>query len=182
VLREVAVERILDPVLARTSPYRREALRVAASRRVPLFETRLGTEWRLGRLRLQALWPDRAGAARDDPNRLAIVLLASYGDVDVLLPADAETDVTARLRSQPVEILKVGHHGSGDPGLERELRELRPALAVVSCGRGNPYGHPHPQTLAALATVPGLVLHRTDRDGRITVLTDGERIEVRTQR
>ena len=78
----------------------------------------------------------------EDPNRLPIVLLATYGEVDALLTADAETDVTARLLSRRVEILKVAHHGSADPGLASELRELRPAVAVISCGRGNDYGHP----------------------------------------
>ena len=182
VLRKVAVDRVLDPHLTRSSPYRREALHVAAQRDVPVTEARAGAEWRLGRLRLRVLWPVRPGTARDDPNRLAIVILATYGAVDALLPADAETDVTAPLHARSVEILKVGHHGSADAGLERELRELRPALAVISCGRGNPYGHPHRTTLAALATVPAIRLLRTDRDGRVVVETDGKRVSVATQR
>ena len=155
---------------------------MAAAREVPVVETRAGAAWRFGRLRLRVLWPDRPGSASDDPNRLAIVLLASYGEIDVLLTADAESDVTARLLSQRVEILKVGHHGSADPALEAELRELRPAIAVISCGRDNPYGHPHPQTLAALGTVEGLRLLRTDIDGRVVVETDGRELLVRTER
>ncbi|MDQ3992836.1 MAG: ComEC/Rec2 family competence protein, partial [Actinomycetota bacterium] len=162
--------------------YQRETLEAAAVRRVPVVQTRSGAAWQLGRLRLRVLWPTRAGSPRDDPNRLAIVLLASYGEVDALLTADAETDVTARLLSQHVEILKVGHHGSSDPGLESELRELRPRLAVISCGRGNPYGHPHPRTLAALAGVRGLRLLRTDRDGSVVIETDGRELLVRTER
>ena len=78
----------------------------------------------------------------EDPNRLPVVLLATYGETDALLTADAETDVTARLLSRRIEILKVAHHGSEDPGLAAELRELRPTVAVISCGRGNDYGHP----------------------------------------
>jgi competence protein ComEC len=182
VVRRVAVDRILDPGLTRSSPYRRETLDVAVTRRIPVVQTRAGASWRLGRLELRALWPERPGTQSDDPNDLAIVLLATYGSVDALLPADAETDVTARLLGRRVEILKVGHHGSADPGLERELRELRPALAVISCGRSNSYGHPHPQTLAALATVRGIRVQRTDRDGRVVVETDGTAISVRTQR
>jgi len=182
VLRRVAVDRLLDPGLAGSSAERDEALRVAAERGVPLVVTRRGAAWSLGRLRLRVLWPDRGGAPHEDPNDLALVLLASYGEVELLLPADAETDVTARLLSQRVDLLKVGHHGSADAGLERELRELRPSVAVVSAGRGNPFGHPHPQTLAALATIPGLRVLRTDRHGRVVVETDGRRLAVRTQR
>ncbi len=182
VLRRLAVDRVLDPRLAVSGPFERAALAEAAKRRVPVVETRAGDGFRLGRLRLRTLWPDRAGTAADDPNLLPVVLLASYGRVDALLTADAETEVTARLRSASVEILKVAHHGSADPGLAAELRELRPAVAVISCGRGNDYGHPTPSTLAALRESPGLALYRTDEDGRIVVESDGRRISVRTDR
>jgi competence protein ComEC len=182
VLRRHAVERVLDPGLAVPSPYEDDALTAARARRVPVELARAGDSWQLGRLRLRALWPDRQGTATEDPNRLPIVLLATYGEVDVLLPADAETDVTAPLLGRRVEVLKVAHHGSEDPGLEAELRQLRPAVAVISCGTGNDYGHPRAETLAALRTVPGLSLYRTDLDGRVTLESDGRRLSVRTER
>jgi competence protein ComEC len=182
VLRRIGVERVLDPFLAGSSPYRRAALAAAADRGVPVAQARAGDAFRLGRLRLRVLWPDRPGTPTEDPNRLPVVILASYGDVDALLTADAETDVTARLLSTHVEVLKVAHHGSADPGLADELRELRPAVAVISCGRGNDYGHPRASTLAALRASPGLDLYRTDEDGRVVVETDGRRLAVRTDR
>ena len=182
VLQQVGVERILDPQLAASSEYRRAALAEAAERGVAVAEARVGDAFRLGRLRLQVLWPDRAGTELEDPNRLPVVLLATYGETDVLLTADAETDVTARLVNRRIEILKVAHHGSADPGLERELRELRPTIAVISCGRGNDYGHPRASTLAALQASPGLSLYRTDEDGRVVVESDGRRLTVRTDR
>ena len=98
--------------------------------------------------------PTRATPS-EDPNLNAVVLVASYGETDVFLPADAESDVTARLPLPEVEILKVAHHGSEDPGLASELRELRPRVAVISCGRDNDYGHPRPETLAALERLAG---------------------------
>jgi len=182
VIRRLAVDRVLDPRLAVSGPYERAALAAAAKRGVEVDETRAGAAFRLGRLRIRVLWPDRPGSPTEDPNRLPIVLLASYGEVDALLTADAETDVTARLLSQHVEILKVAHHGSADPGLASELRELRPAVAVISCGFGNDYGHPRPSTVAALRASPGLSLFRTDEDGQVVVESDGRRISVRTAR
>jgi len=182
VLQRLAVDRVIDPQLATSSPYQEHALAAASARDVPVVIARAGSAWQLGRLRLRALWPNRAGLAGDDPNRLPVVLLASYGSTDALLTADGETDVTARLLSRRVEILKVAHHGSEDPGLEAELRELRPAIAVISCGRGNDYGHPRAETLAALRTVSGLSLYRTDLNGRVVVESDGQRISVRTER
>jgi competence protein ComEC len=182
VLRRTGVDRVLDPRLTRSSHYERAALAEAAKHGVEVVETRAGDAFRLGRLHLRVLWPDRPGTESEDPNLLPVVLLATYGEVDALLTADAETDVTARLLSRPVEILKVAHHGSADPGLENELRELRPAIAVISCGRDNDYGHPTPSTVAALRASPGLSLYRTDEDGRVVLESDGKRITVRTGR
>jgi competence protein ComEC len=182
VLRRIAVDRVLDPYLARSSVYRHFALAEAEKHGVEVVKTRAGDTFRLGRLHLRVLWPNRPGTESEDPNRLAIVMLATYGEVDALLTADAETDVTARLLSRPVEILKVAHHGSADAGLASELRELRPEVAVISCGRNNDYGHPRPSTVAALRASPGLSLYRTDEDGRVVLESDGKRITVRRGR
>ena len=71
--------------------------------------------------------------ASEDPNLNAVVLIASYGETDVFLPADAESDVTARLPLRAVEIVKVAHHGSEDPGSQTSSR-APPQVAVISCG------------------------------------------------
>ena len=113
-----------------------------------------------------------------DPNDRAVVALASVGSFDVLLPADAESEVTAGLELPRVEALKVAHHGSDDPGLPALLARTKPAFAAVEVGKGNTYGHPTAPTLAALhAAVPRVF--RTDRDGtvRLRVTAGGVRIE-----
>jgi len=110
------------------------------------------------------------------------VILASFGATDVLLTADAESEVMRRLRLHPVEILKVAHHGSEDPGLPDLLRVLRPHLAVISVGEGNDYDHPRPETIAALSAVPGLTTLRTDVNGRIVIESDGRAITARSER
>jgi competence protein ComEC len=183
VLRRVRVGEVLDPGLAATGPESDEALAVARQRRVPVRVVRTGSSFAVGRLRIRVLWPEDAGAPSEDPNQNAIVLVASYGATDVYLSADAESDVTARLPLPDVEIMKVAHHGSEDPGLADELATLRPEVAVISCGRNNDYGHPRPGTLAALASQPGLAVYRTDEDGRVVVESDGRRqLAVRTER
>jgi competence protein ComEC len=131
---------------------------------------------------MRVLWPADEGTASEDPNQNAVVLIASYGETDVFLSADAESDVTAGLPLRPVEIMKVAHHGSEDPGLASVLSVLRPRIAVISCGRDNEYGHPRPETLAALGASPGLATYRTDEDGRVVVESDGRRLTVQTER
>ncbi len=181
VLRSFEVGRVLDPGLAVTSDDRDRALLAARDRGVVVQVVRSGDEFRVGLLALRVLWPAGEGRPGDDPNDHAVVLLATYGNVDVLLTADAESNVTARLRLRSLEVLKVAHHGSEDAGLPALLRVLRPQIAVISVGRDNEYGHPRPETVAALDVVPGLRLLRTDRDGAVTVESDGRTLRVSTE-
>ena len=55
-----------------------------------------------------------------------------------------------------VDILKVAHHGSGYSTGTEFLATASPAIAIISCGRNNSYGHPHAETLQRLedARVP----------------------------
>lgn len=182
VIRRLEVGQVLDPGLTATGPERAAALREASERGVPVRVVRAGAAFEAGGLALRVLWPEDAGSSTEDPNANAVVLAATFGTIDVLLPADAESDVTGRLRLGAFEVLKVAHHGSEDPGLGRQLRRLRPRVAVISCGRDNDYGHPHPETIAALAGTAGLATYRTDRDGRVVVESDGRRLAVRTER
>jgi competence protein ComEC len=183
VIQHLRVDRILDPAIPAESPDQAAALVAAREERVPLVEARKGVVFRLGRLRLELLWPDgRPYPAAVDPNLRATVILASYGRVDALLTADAESPVTLPLRPPRVEILKVAHHGSADEGLPRLLEQTRPVVAVISCGRDNDYGHPAPTTVAALTALPDAEVFRTDLDGRVVIESDGERISTWSQR
>jgi competence protein ComEC len=182
VLEAHDVDTVLDPLLEVESPDEQEAMAAARREDVPVVVARAGQAYRLGRLRLRVLWPEDAGSAGEDPNENATVLLASYGAVDILLPADAESNVTLPLRPPRVEVLKVAHHGSADDGLPRLLELVRPEIAVISCGARNDYGHPAPSTVTALEDAPNLDLYRTDEDGRVTIETNGTRISVATER
>jgi competence protein ComEC len=182
VIDRLRVREVADPGIATPSGDHDAAVTEARKHGVPVVVVRQGDVFRIGRLELRVLWPDDPGLPSEDPNRHAVVALAAYGATDVLLTADAESDVLSRLSLRPVEILKVAHHGSEDPGLADLLRELRPRLAVISVGRDNDYGHPRPETIAALTASPGLETLRTDENGRIVVESDGQRIAVRSER
>jgi competence protein ComEC len=181
VIRQLRVGVVLDPDLAATGPEHDEAIAAAAERRTPVRVIRTGSELKAGGLRLRVLWPPDPGLPSEDPNLNAVVLAASFGETDVFLPADAESEVTGRLHLGDFELLKVAHHGSEDPGLTATLSVLRPEVAVISAGRGNDYGHPRPETLAALGDAPGLAVYRTDQQGRVVVESDGRSLRVRTE-
>ena len=127
-----------------------------------------GAFWKEGEWRMRVLHPRPGAVGRvGDPNEASLVVEASARGASVLLTGDAESPQLVGL-ARPVDVLKVGHHGSSDEGLARLLGRLRPRTAVISAGAGNRHGHPHPATLAALAAADARVL-RTDRDGDVTV-------------
>jgi competence protein ComEC len=178
VLEQVEVGVVLDPRIPAASEEHQAAVAAAREHDVPVVTARAGRSFRIGALRVRILWPDGPAAPGGDPNASAVVVLASYGTVDALLTADAEGDVTVPIRPPPVEILKVAHHGSADSFLPKLLELADPEVAVVSVGSRNDYGHPTTDTMSALAAYPGLAVYRTDRDGRVTIETDGRRISV----
>ncbi len=182
VLEQTDVRAVVDPRIPAPSEYEAAALAVARKRHIPVLVARAGRSFSVGRLLVRILWPRDDAPRGADPNNYAVVLVASYGDVDALLTADAEGDVTVPIRPPPVEILKVAHHGSADAFLPKLLELVRPDVAVVSVGRGNDYGHPTPSTMATLRGFPDLAVYRTDQDGRVTIETDGARISVREER
>ena len=128
----------------------------------------------LGGIRMRLLWPpppEPDFRPEGDPNDRALVAHVQVGDFDLLLPADAESNVTAALPLPEVEALKVAHHGSADEGLAAMLERTDPEFAAIEVGRGNTYGHPAPSTLSALRAVPHV--HRTDREGTIRLRVRG---------
>ncbi len=134
----------------------------------------------------RVLFPDPADAAaplpEDDINNASVVLLLESRGVRVLLTGDAELPVEHLLAERgllaPVTVLKVGHHGSTSSTSAELLDAIHPTLALISCGVGNDYGHPAPETIDRLAEY-GIGTLRTDRDGTVEVASDGVRLEVR---
>jgi competence protein ComEC len=131
---------------------------------------------------LDVLAPCPAPLSDRGPNDNSIVLRIVYGQRSVLFMGDAEQEEEADLLRLPRErlradVLKVAHHGSRTSSSPELLRAVAPSEAVVSAGVRNRFGHPHRATLDALADV-GARVWRTDRDGSITVRTDGHSLGV----
>lgn len=84
------------------------------------------------------------------------------------------------LPSQPVDVLKVGHHGSKGSSSTEFLQALHPTDAVISCGTGNSYGHPHQGALERLQEV-GCTIYRTDLDRTICIRSDGKALTIQTE-
>ena len=144
-----------------------------------------GTRERAG-VRLDVLAPCPGPIADRGPNDNSIVLRIAYGTRAVLFMGDAEHEEEADLLRFPAErlradVLKIGHHGSRTSSSPAFLRAVAPSEAVISVGARNRFGHPHAETMRALADA-AIRVWRTDRDGSVTVRTDGRALDVTTAR
>ena len=121
--------------------------------------------------------------SRSDVNANSVVARLDYGSVGVLFAADAEPQTERWLLGAdaqlPAQILQVAHPGGRYSSTAPFLSAVGPRIAVISVGEPNGYGHPTPEALARLARAHARVF-RTDRDGTVTVETDGARIELTT--
>ncbi len=121
----------------------------------------------------ECLYPLEGVAFRDgDGNHGSMLLRYTYGGTKVLFTGDLgsldERLLVERETELSADILKVPHHGSKNASELEFLESAAPQTAVISCGRGNIYGHPSPETLERLGTVAENI-YRTDLDGSIIV-------------
>ncbi|MEG2087972.1 MAG: ComEC/Rec2 family competence protein [Angelakisella sp.] len=124
----------------------------------------------------------------DNLNDQSIVTRMEFGKTSFLFTGDmedvAERDLLAAGALQPVTVLSAPHHGSNssiDRDFLQQLCGSTPPIAVISCGVGNDYGHPHKETLSIYDEL-GISYYRTDRQGSIRILSDGDSLTVTTER
>ncbi len=117
-------------------------------------------------------------------NDRSVVLNVRCGDTAVLLAGDAEAVAEKRMLDTfpksmlKANVLKLGHHGSSSSTGYSFFLAVDPDFAVASCGKDNDYGHPHLETLSLLYDTR-TAFYRTDRDGTVTFLLDGETVSVK---
>ena len=115
-----------------------------------------------------------------DVNDSSLVIRLDYGDDSFLFTGDISSGALLDCAyiggySLDCDALKLGHHGSRTSTDEEVLRLASPEVAIASCGEGNSYGHPHDEVVE-LCEKEGVLLLRTDRDGSITLHSDGAEI------
>ena len=114
-------------------------------------------------------------------NNASIVLRVTFGDTSFLLTGDLETEGETLLltaydpEALSADVLKLGHHGSNSSTGAAFLDAVHPSIAIASVGKNNKYGHPHDEVLERLSA-RNITLYRTDKDGIITLFSDGTRM------
>lgn len=161
------------------SPYNSESnqfsqlLEAAESVGAELGSPEMGVEYSLGEATFSFIGPVEE---YDDQNNNSLVMRLKYGNRSFLFTGDmerkAENDLMDSGASVKCDVLKVGHHGSSTSSSYRFIYEAQPSIAVISCGEGNSYGHPHDEVMSRLSDAD-ITVYRTDLEGSIVLFCDG---------
>ena len=131
-----------------------------------------------GGTELHLLAPSSAFKTEKDNNQ-SIAVRVIQGKTSLLLTGDAEADeerdMLKRGVSLSANLLKVGHHGSRTSTVPEFLRAVHPQIAILSVGKGNPFGHPHEEVVERLQKA-NTTIYRTDQQGAITCDSNGESV------
>lgn len=135
-----------------------------------------GDSYRLGDAEFTIIAPN---GEYDNDNNSSVGIRLVHGNNSFLFTGDAEAEAEADILQNGIDIradvLHAGHHGSATSGSRDFISRVAPTYAVISCGRDNPYGHPHEQTLDTLQEFD-IQVFRTDEQGSIIAISDGNSI------
>ena len=140
----------------------------------------------LGSLSLTILPPAIPLIKGSELNNNSVVVRLDYKDFSCLFTGDIEKEREGQLLTESrsnlnVDILKVAHHGSSSSSSPLFIKSVGPKIAVICCGQGNKYGHPHQETISLLQSL-GIEIYRTDLSGTILIKTDGIDYQIFTEK
>lgn len=193
-LRQQGAKRYLDPGFDTASSHYKRLLDLVADKEIPYVEPvpgEGGAPFHLGiggGAGLSVIWPRAPNEAflsgtRSDANSNSVVFRLGYGRTAFLFTGDAESDtedkVLASSQRVGATVLKVAHHGSRHSSRSGFLKKVSPKVAVISCALDNAYRHPGEETLERLEDAGAKVV-RTDLQGDVHIVSDGEVVTVQT--
>jgi len=188
VLLRYKVKQVLEPGVSYNSSIYQEWLRLVEDKGIEYNIARAGQEVDLGNgIKMEVLNPPATlyeGTSHDVDNN-GVVLKLTWGKVSFLFTADireeAEFELIGQRANLKSTVLKVAHHGSKTSTTSQFLAAVDPEVAVISVGADNTFGHPSPEVMERLIDRLGEDnVYRTDEDGTVELITDGDRLWVRT--
>lgn len=183
VLKRYRVGLVVETGVMHTSGVFKEWQRILAEKNIPVAYAAHGDELFINehtRLFILSPFASPKGKEISKTNNTSIIARLLHEDVSFLLTGDAEQDMEKILAvivkdMLDTDVLKVGHHGSKTSTSAELLEAVTPDLALMSVGKQNRYGHPHPEVISRLEK-EGILVFRTDVQGDIRLRSDGEKV------
>jgi competence protein ComEC len=186
VIQRYKVKQVLEPGLSYNSSIYQEWLNVVENKRMEHNIARAGQEIDLGSgIKMEVLNPPEGlfEETSHDVDNNGVVLRLTWGKFSFLFTADIREEAEFNLIGQRANlkstVLKIAHHGSSTSTSQQFLAAVDPEVTVICVGADNPFGHPSPDVMERLIDRLGEDnVYRTDKDGTIEFITDGERLWV----
>ena len=179
VINNLDVENVLLPSATSNTQTYSDVLTAIENKGLSVTVPKRNNSYSLGDTVISVVAAQQAG----DLNNSSIVLKAVYGNNVFLFMGDAEDDLEKYILNSgsniKCDVLKVAHHGSDTSTSTAFLEKASPSAAVICCGLDNSYGHPSQSTLENLAGTP---IWRTDLNGTIIAMTDGQQVQVTAEK
>lgn len=177
VIRAFDVGTVILPPKEHTTKTFEDVLDAIEEKGLSITKPVVGTKYSLGNASFCIIAPN--GDYGDDLNNWSVGLRITNGDCSFLFTGDAESQAEANMAANGIslksDVLKLGHHGSSTSSSPLFLDLVDSDYAVITCGIGNSYGHPHKETLEKLEE-RGIQIFRTDQQGTIIAYSDGSEI------
>jgi competence protein ComEC len=182
VIRAFDIEKIYMPRASHTSQTYEKVLLAIKAKGLKILSAKAGTTV-LDQDGLKVNFVAPCGSSYNNLNNYSAVIKIQHGNTSFLLTGDAEAESEQQMLASganlKADVLKVGHHGSSSSTTQAFLTSVSPKYAVISCGAGNQYGHPHQEVLSRLSSA-GVKIYRTDTNGTVIFTSDGKILTVKT--
>ena len=114
---------------------------------------------------------------KDNLNLSSLVMRLEFGNTSFLFMGDAEKENEETINWPKTDVLKVGHHGSNTSSSKKFLEQIEPEYSIIMVGKDNSYNLPKQETIDNLKSI-GSEIYRTDENGTIKIISDGNHLEI----
>lgn len=186
VMRQFKVTEFWDAGFPYSTKTYTDLLQDIKDRGIKFSAPKQGESRRFGEVLLEVLHPALV-LADNNPNNASVVVRLTFGSKRLLFTGDTEVEswnqmLSGEKDSLTADLLKAAHHGSSNGTIEAVLNAVRPSIYTISCATGNDFHHPHPSVMSLLDRHKEIAVYRTDLQGTITAICDGNTIEMQTEK
>lgn len=176
---DIQIENILMPKITTTTKTFEDVLDVIENKGLTVEAPSKGYEFKIGEANCKVMTDSIID--KDNLNISSIVIRLTFGNNSFLFMGDSEEENEKTISWPKTDVLKVGHHGSNTSSSEKFLNEVSPKYAVIMAGEGNSYGLPKDEIVKRIESL-GTTIYRTDKNGTIEMISDGNEIKITTEK
>lgn len=170
VIKNFEIGKIYMPKVAANTKTYEEVIDIISKKKLKVTTPKVGDSFNVGNANCEIMY---IGTSTEDYNEDSIVIRMEFNGVSYLFTGDANYNVENSRKWPETDILKVGHHGSSSSSTASFLNQIKPKIALISCGKDNSYGHPTQKAMDRLTKV-GAKIYRTDEDETILITETSE--------